>query len=67
MTNIERLRTRFETLKADGLLDLKVWFIAWEPTSDATLESLAGEMLDVLDAIERRDFVNTPEQRAKFA
>lgn len=33
---------------------------------EVTVDDLAGELNAILDAYERKDFVTTPEQMAKF-
>lgn len=52
---IERLRVKFDQLKADGLQDMKVHF---DPSPGVTLEELAEELLAIIDCYEREDFVD---------
>lgn len=57
--NATRLHAKYEELKAKGLIDCKVWI---ENPASTDMEKLCGEMLDILAAYERKDFVDIREK-----
>jgi len=56
-TQLDLLRKRFEDQQKDGLLDLKFVFGSLE---EATLEEVCGEVNDLLDAIDRGEYEDSP-------
>jgi hypothetical protein len=51
------LKERYEQLKAEGLEDIKFVF---GPLGERTLEDVCASINEVLDAIERQDYVDFP-------
>lgn len=65
-----QLRERFAHLQAEGLQDMKVWYryigsVAFgEPIPDPPpeLEDMCREMVALLDAYERKEFIDISEK-----
>lgn len=56
-TQAERLSEKFRTLKEQGVLDIKFIF---GPLAERALEDVCASVNEVLDAIEREDYLSPP-------
>lgn len=63
-SNIQKLERRFAEMQAsdEGLRDFKVWYVGGHGPDAPPLEELAGEVLDILDADARGDYVDISEK-----
>ena len=59
---VEALRTRYAALREAGVEDIKFVFA---PLSEATLDDVCSSVNEVLDAIARRDYVESPVTRER--
>lgn len=62
MTPSERLHLKFEQLKRDGLLDLKVSMLDRHASGNVTVDDLAEEVLAMIEAYESGNYVDITDK-----
>jgi hypothetical protein len=58
---VERLRERFGKLKAEGLQDIKFWYVGGTPSEDVSVDDLCAEVNGLLDVVETKQFIEIPD------